>query len=172
MKIVAGLGNPGPEYADTRHNTGYRVVDLVAARNGGASWRERFRGLAARVAIGGEDVWLVKPVTFMNLSGECVSEAARFYKVELRDMLVVTDDMALEVGVLRVRRAGSSGGHNGLESVEEALGTDVYPRLRIGIGPSPEPSERSVMEEAELRAAEAVEVWATSGVEECMNGFN
>ena len=184
MKIVAGLGNPGAEYAATRHNVGYRVLDIVAARTGAAPWRTRFKGLAAKAALGGAEVWLLKPTTFMNASGESVAEAVRFYKVAPEDLLVVADDMGLEPGALRVRRGGSSGGHKGLQSVEEMLGTSEYPRLRVGIGPSPEtdatgyvlgrfrPSELAAAAEAELRAADAVETWVLNGVERCMNDFN
>lgn len=185
MKIVVGIGNPGEEYAGTRHNVGFDVVDRVAARNRVAL--ERDRRLDARVArtqIGGRDVVLVEPLSYVNLSGQAVARVARERGVEPRDVLVVADDYNLPLGALRLREQGSAGGHNGLRSVIACLGTDVFPRLRVGIGDAPpagavdfvlsrfRPSERPVIEEGIERATDCVETWAAQGPAAAMNRFN
>jgi peptidyl-tRNA hydrolase, PTH1 family len=194
MKLVVGLGNPGAEYRETRHNVGFQVVDELARRWGLDQWREAYQGLTARATRAGEPVWLLKPLTFMNLSGRAVAGLAGFYKIDPADVLVVTDDVALPVGRLRARRGGSAGGHNGLKSVEQALATQAYPRLRLGVGRGditahdgqrvgrPEmvnhvlgrfrPDERETMTAAILRAADASEVFVTEGIERVMNVFN
>lgn len=194
MKLVVGLGNPGPEYRETRHNVGFRVVDELARRWGLDGWRESFDALTARTVRGGEPVMLAKPVTFMNLSGRAVAGLAGFYKLEPADVLVVTDDVALPLGRLRSRREGSDGGHNGLKSVAQALGTQAYPRLRIGVGrgdiQAPDgrvlgrpdtadhvlgrfrPDERDSVEAAILRAADASEMFIAEDIERVMNAFN
>ncbi len=194
MKLVVGLGNPGPEYRETRHNVGFMVVDELARRWGVDQWRESFSALAARAAHGGEPVMLAKPLTYMNLSGRAVAGLAGFYKIDPADVLVVTDDAALPLGRLRARREGSDGGHNGLKSVAQSLGTQAYPRLRIGVGrgdiQAPDgrvlgrpdmadhvlgrfrPEERDVMAAAVLRAADASEMFLSDGIERVMNVFN
>jgi len=184
MKVVVGLGNPGPRYAGTRHNVGFDVIDYLAKTPACSGYRERFEALVAEVKEGEEAVLLVKPLTFMNLSGRAVRAVLDFYKLPVEQVLVVCDDFNLPLGKLRVRAKGSHGGQNGLRSIQEQLGTDAYARLRIGVGqPAPgdavdfvlsrfRPAERVAAEDAVATAAQAVLVWVRSGVEACMNRFN
>jgi peptidyl-tRNA hydrolase, PTH1 family len=185
MKVVVGLGNPGPKYHGTRHNIGYAVIDYLAAGPGVSSFRSRFQSLVADLREGDEQVLLVKPETFMNLSGRAVRQVVDFYKVEIQDLLVVCDDIALPVGKLRVRAKGSDGGQKGLRSIEEQLGTPEYGRLRIGIGEPGEhvdaadyvlsrfsPGERSVIEDAIAAAGQGVLLWVRQGIDVCMNRVN
>lgn len=185
MKLLVGLGNPGPQYRDTRHNAGFMVADALAARWGVDQWREQHRALTASVRVGAEAVLLAKPMTFMNLSGEAVTGLARFYRVEPADVLVIVDEVALPLGRLRARPEGSAGGHNGLKSVIQHLGTTAFPRLRVGVGRGDarrdladhvlgrfEPSERAEVEAAVLRAAEAAETFVSDGIGRVMNAFN
>src|SRR5213080_1630499 len=179
MKIVVGLGNPGSRYAGTRHNVGFDVIDLLAQNAGG--FRGRFQAQVAELHDGGETLLLVKPETFMNLSGRSVRQALDFHKVEATDLLVVCDDFNLPLGKLRVRARGTHGGHNGLRDIQAHLGTTEYSRLRLGVGAPEEkdavdhvlgrfrPGERDVIEEAIREAAQAVVVWVREGVEKCMN---
>lgn len=185
MKVVVGLGNPGPKYAGTRHNVGYAVVDYLAAGPGVSSFRGRFQSQVAEMSEGGEPVLLVKPETFMNLSGRAVRRILDFYKLEVRDFLIVCDDIALPVGKLRVRAKGSDGGQKGLRSIQEQLGTAEYARLRIGVGSPGEyvdaadyvlsrfaPGERPVIEDAIAAAAQGVLLWVRQGIDVCMNRVN
>ncbi len=185
MKLIAGLGNPGPEYRETRHNIGFLVADELARRWGVDSWREHSGALAAKARVEGEAVLLVKPLTFMNLSGQAVAALAGFYKVEPADVLVVADDVALPLGRLRARRDGGAGGHNGLKSLIEQLGTQAFPRLRVGVGRGDqrrdladhvlgrfEAGERDTVSAAVLRAADAAETFLRDGIERVMNAFN
>jgi PTH1 family peptidyl-tRNA hydrolase len=189
MKLVVGLGNPGPGYRGTRHNVGFEVIDELARRRHIEAWREAFDALTAKTLLGVEPVLLAKPVTFMNLSGRAVAGLAGFYKIDPADVLVVTDDVALPLGRLRARSGGSDGGHNGLKSIAEQLGTQAYPRLRIGVGRGEgsegqrrelvdhvlgrfEADERDQMAAAVLRAADASELFVTEGIERVMNVFN
>ncbi len=135
--LLVGLGNPGKEYENTRHNAGFLSVDYIAEKKGVRIDRVKFKALTATVEIGGVGVLLMKPQTFMNLSGEAVGEAARFYKLAPENVIVISDDTTLDVGRLRVRRSGSAGGHNGLKSINEHLGTDAYPRIKVGVGQKP-----------------------------------
>jgi PTH1 family peptidyl-tRNA hydrolase len=183
VKLVVGLGNPGPKYRDTRHNVGFWVVDAVAARwDIGHVWRQQDEALVAKQAGGPA---LIKPLTFMNLSGFAVSRLRQFYHVEAADMLVVVDEIALPLGRLRARRGGSAGGHNGLKSIIEQLGTQDFPRLRVGVGRGDtrrdladhvlskfDADEREVIEAAVLRAADAAEMFISDGIERVMNTFN
>jgi PTH1 family peptidyl-tRNA hydrolase len=184
MLAVLGLGNPGEEYAATRHNVGFRVLDLVARRCGTEFSRRRFNSLMAETddAEGGR-LLLCKPQTYMNCSGQAAGQLAAFYKLPPRSLLVVCDDFNLELGRLRARTGGSSGGHNGLESVIQCLGTGDFPRLRLGIGAAPggtvdyvlgrfERGEEAAVEQMVGRAADAVRTWATDGIEACMNRHN
>ena len=180
FRLIVGLGNPGGEYAETRHNVGFMVLDRLAAR-AGASFKaeKKWQAVVANVPTG----WLCKPQTYMNLSGESVSALGHFYKIEPSQVLVVFDDMALPLGRLRLREKGSHGGHNGLRSVIAHLGTDVIPRLRIGIGgPAGEatghvlgrfsPAEKPLLEDALTRAVEAVEFTQSHGFPAAMNRYN
>jgi PTH1 family peptidyl-tRNA hydrolase len=133
MKMVVGLGNPGPRYAETRHNVGFLVVDQLADRHAVARPRRKFQSLLGEARVGGETVWLLQPQTYMNLSGEAVAAAIRFYQLDLADLLVIGDDLSLPLGRLRFRRKGSDGGHKGLRSIIASLGTDEFARLRLGI---------------------------------------
>ncbi len=137
--IVAGLGNPGKEYENTRHNAGFLAIDRIAERCGARIDRARFKALTATVKIGGKGVLLVKPQTYMNLSGDAVGEAARFYKIPADRIIVISDDLNLDVGRLRVRKSGSAGGQKGLNDIIEKLGTEDIPRIRIGVGKKPHP---------------------------------
>src|SRR5262245_27978125 len=184
MKLVVGLGNPGPKYAGTRHNVGFDVVDYLAAGPSCSAFREKFEAFVAELKEGDETILLMKPLTFMNLSGRAVRAILDFYKLPVEQLLVVCDDFNLPLGKLRVRAKGSHGGQNGLRSVQEQLGTDAYARLRIGVGqPAPgdavdfvlskfRPGERKEAEETVASAAQAVLVWVRSGTEACMNRFN
>jgi PTH1 family peptidyl-tRNA hydrolase len=185
--LIAGLGNPGPEYAATRHNIGFAVVDRLAAR-----WRaalrleKKFQARLARVKWAGKNVILCQPQTFMNASGEAVGALARFYRLPAGRTLIVVDDADLPLGQLRLRPEGSSGGHHGLESVERQLGTREYPRLRVGIGRRSAQdreitdhvlgafaqAERQAMTEVLDRAGQQVECWLAHGIEKAMNEFN
>ncbi len=187
MKIVVGLGNPGRDYVGTRHNVGFAVADRLAAAHTDGAWRQSGLALQARWRRGaaGEDVLVVKPLTFMNLSGEAVGEVIRFYKVPVGDVLIVCDDVNLPLGRLRARASGSEGGHNGLKSIAQHLGTIEYPRLRIGVGRGDarrdladhvlarfEPEETELAAEAVARATEAVGLWIAEGLVRMMNSFN
>lgn len=183
MKLVVGLGNPGSRYHGTRHNVGFAVTDYLATGVGVGPWRKRFQAQVAECPDGAETLLLIKPETFMNLSGNSVRQAIDFYKLSAAELLVVCDDIALPLGKLRVRAAGSHGGHNGLRDIEAHLGTSDYARLRIGVGaPDDEavghvlgrfrPSEQPVIEDAIARAAAAVLVWSREGVASCMNKYN
>jgi PTH1 family peptidyl-tRNA hydrolase len=185
VKLIVGLGNPGARYHDTRHNVGFRVADELARREGVEQWREQHQALVARLRIGAEAVLVAKPMTFMNLSGDAVAALAGFYKVPPADVLVVLDEVALPLGRLRAGRRGSAGGHNGLKSVIDRLGSTEVPRLRIGVGRGDErwdladhvlgafqPEEREAVEAAVLRAADASETFVTDGIERAMSAFN
>ncbi len=183
MLAVLGLGNPGDEYRATRHNVGFRVLECLAAQCGEQFSRKRFRSMVAEVRLGGEKVILCEPQTYMNKSGDAARAVLDFYKLEPTGMLVVCDDFHLELGRIRARREGSSGGHNGLESVAGQLGTRDFPRLRLGIGEARHDSvdyvlgrfraeEQEVISETIQRSADAVRCWAEEGIAACMNRFN
>jgi PTH1 family peptidyl-tRNA hydrolase len=187
LRLIAGLGNPGADYAATRHNIGFVLVDRLAAR-WQADWgaRKRFNARMARVERAGQNVILCQPQTFMNDSGEAVGALARFYQLPPDGTLVVLDDADLALGQIRMRPEGSSGGHHGLESVERQLGTRAYPRLRLGIGRRAGddreitdyvlgrflPAELKVMNEVLDRACQQVECWLDDGIQAAMNRFN
>lgn len=182
--LIVGLGNPGPQYAQTRHNIGFEVVDCLARRWGVTSFAKKFQGKWAEVSRPEGRVYLLKPETYMNRSGISVGEAAKFYKIESAQIIVVSDDLDLPPGMLRLRPSGGPGGHNGLKSLIEAVG-ELYPRLRIGIGRHPfQPAEdyvlskissteqKAIFDEAIQKSAEAVESILKQGVEKTMNTFN
>ncbi len=135
--LVVGLGNPGAQYTHTRHNAGFLAVDALATKYGSRVDRAKFKALVGEATIAGKRVLLMKPQTFMNLSGDAVGEAARFYKLPAERVILLSDDISLEVGRLRVRRKGSAGGHNGLKSVQAHLGSEEYPRIKLGVGQKP-----------------------------------
>ncbi|NLH16519.1 MAG: aminoacyl-tRNA hydrolase [Phycisphaerae bacterium] len=183
-RIVAGLGNPGTGYAGTRHNVGFETVDRLAEQFGVEIRRKKFGGLVGEGIFDNRKVVLLKPQEFMNCSGRAVSAALQFYKLGPSELLVITDDLALEPGVIRLRAKGSSGGHNGLSDIIAALGRDDFARLRIGIGGCPSatakdyvlsrPSgpERQRIEAAMEQAVQAVLCWIHSGIETAMNRYN
>ncbi len=184
MKIIVGLGNPGAKYAGTRHNVGFDVIDYLAADPGCTATRAKFQSLVAELKVGSEPVLLVKPQTFMNLSGRAVREIFDFYKLTAADVLAVSDDFNLPLGKLRLRGQGSHGGQNGLRNLQECLGTDAYPRLRIGVGqPSSgeavdfvlsrfKPGERAAAEDAVAKAGQAALLWVREGLDVGMNRTN
>jgi len=181
FRLVAGLGNPGREYAGTRHNVGFLVADELARRSACQfSFHSKWNSLVA--TCGGRA--LMKPQTFMNLSGEAIAGYTRFFKLQREEVLIVLDDASLPLGVLRLRKAGTSGGHNGLESILVHLGTEAVPRLRVGVGAPGDkglydhvlgnfdPAEEPFLQEAVARAADAFEYSNAHGLEAAMNQFN
>jgi PTH1 family peptidyl-tRNA hydrolase len=137
--IIVGLGNPGKEYELTRHNAGFIAIDHLCINHGGECQRAKFKALVGEMKIGGKRVLLMKPQTYMNSSGEAIIEAVNFYKIPPENVIVISDDITLDVGRMRIRKNGSAGGHNGLKSIISHLGTDKFPRLRIGVGQKPTP---------------------------------
>ena len=185
MYVIAGLGNPGRKYEKTRHNVGFEVIDRLAEKYGISVKEKMFQGLVGRGVIEGEKVLLVKPQTFMNLSGECIQPILGYYKVDPEDFVVVYDDISLEPGNIRVRGKGSAGGHNGIKNIILRLGTQDFPRVRIGTGEKPEQmdladyvlghftsEEQKLMDEAYEAGAEAAVTLILEGTEKAMNRFN
>ena len=185
MYIIAGLGNPDGRYENTRHNVGFEVIDILADRIGICVDEKKHRALCGRGVLEGQKVILLKPQTYMNLSGESVRAAADFYKAEPKNIIVVYDDISLEPGQLRIRGKGSAGGHNGIKNIIAHLGTQEFPRVKVGIGENPKgmdladyvlshfsQGERESMREAYKEAAEAVAVMVGQGIDEAMNRFN
>jgi PTH1 family peptidyl-tRNA hydrolase len=185
VKLVVGLGNPGPKYRDTLHNVGFMTMDVLASRHGVAFESAPTDALTARLRGTDGGLLLVKPLTFMNRSGGAVGDLLRFYKIPVDDLIVVVDEVALPAGQLRARSSGSAGGHNGLKSIIGVLGTERFARLRIGVGRgdprrdladhvlSMIPADlRPVIDEAVVRAADAVECFARDGIEKTMQVFN
>ncbi len=184
--LVVGLGNPGREYERTRHNVGFRALDAAAELAGVKVLCARFHALTGQAVLGGQGVLLMKPTTYMNLSGQAVGEAARFYKLPPERVLVISDDVDLPLGRLRIRRGGSAGGHNGLKNVIEHLGADRFPRLRIGVGAKPDPDydmvdwvlgtfhgeDEKTVAEACARAAKAAECLLAEGPDRAMSKYN
>ncbi len=183
-KMLIGLGNPGAEYAQTRHNIGFRVIDLLAGSLKIEINKRKFGGRFGSGDFAEKKVFLLKPALFMNRSGEAVATAAGFYKLKPADLLVITDDMWLEPGKIRIRASGSSGGHNGLADIIEKLGTEDFPRLRVGIGQSdknnsvnyvlgaPDEEQRPLIEQGIEAARDAAICWLEYGIERAMNKFN
>ena len=184
--LLVCLGNPGDKYENTRHNVGFMVADEVADRQSKPIQRLKFKALTNVLTISGEKVLVMKPITYMNLSGEAVGEAARFYKLPPGHVLVISDDVDLPLGKLRLRMGGSAGGHNGLKSIIQHLGADQFPRLKVGVGGKPHPDydmadwvlgklqgeDKKVMDQAVKRAADAVECFLRDGPQKAMNQFN
>lgn len=187
MKLIVGLGNPGSTYDKTRHNAGFMVLDELARRHArSTSAKGRFQALTIETTIADHRVMLIKPITYMNRSGQSFAEAVRFYKLDpATDALVVVDDLALACGRIRLRAEGTSGGHNGLADIERALGSTRYPRLRVGIDPKPAfmvqsdyvlgrftPEQWSLVEPALAQAADACEAFVAKGLAQAMNRYN
>jgi peptidyl-tRNA hydrolase, PTH1 family len=184
IKLVVGLGNPGSKYQGTRHNIGFELVDRLAQGGSQANFSGKFEGQLAEIEIDYRRVLLLKPETFMNLSGRSVGQAVRFFKLPVTELLVVCDDLSLPVGKLRLRSGGSDGGQKGLRDIAAHLATDQYPRLRIGIGDNEgvdaadyvlsrfKSSERNAIQDALIVGSQAVAVWVTQGIDAAMNRFN
>lgn len=183
MRVIVGLGNPGSRYAGTRHNVGFDVIDLLAQSPRAGRFRSQFQAAVSEVLEEGDKLLLVKPETYMNLSGHCVRQLVDFYQLPLEHLLVIADDVNLPLGKLRVRARGSHGGHNGLRDIQQHLGTPEYARVRVGVGGPKQDlvdhvlgrfsaSEQAVMADVIPLAAQAVVVWVARGIEPCMNQFN
>lgn len=184
--LLVCLGNPGKEYENTRHNVGFMVADELGERQHAPIQKLKFKALTNVFTIGGEKVLVMKPVTYVNLSGEAVRQAVDFYKLPPDHVLVVSDDIALAVGRLRIRKSGSAGGHNGLKSIIQHLGSDQFLRLRVGVGEKPHPdydladwvlgkfqeADKKTINAAVKRAADAVECIIAEGCDRAMNKFN
>ena len=184
--LIVGLGNPGDKYENTRHNVGFMTVDILAERLRIPVQKLKYKALTNTAELGGQKVLLMKPVTYMNLSGEAVRQAADFYKIHPERVLVISDDVSLPVGKLRIRAGGSAGGHNGLKNIIAQLGSDRFPRVKIGVGEKPHPDyemadwvlskftgeDKKAIDAAILRAADAVECLLKEGPDRAMNRFN
>ena len=185
MKLIVGLGNPGSQYAKTRHNVGFQCLDYLAGQHNLSFDKRSMKAVWGKGTLAGQEVALAKPQTFMNLSGQSVGEIVRFYKLDPKqDLLIISDDLDLAIGRMRIRPNGSSGGQNGLKNIFELLGTTDIPRLRIGIGRGQEANARDrvlndfsreevpVIQEIFKRTDAAVQVWLTDGIQKAMNVFN
>ena len=185
MKIIAGLGNPGPGYRNTRHNLGFLLLDELARRLNASFDREKHQGLLAQARHGNEKLLLVKPQTFMNRSGDCVANVCRNAIFDPADLLVVVDDINIPLGRIRFRAGGSAGGHNGLKSIIERTGSPEFHRMRMGVGDDRksrdladhvlstfQPDERPAVEAMLERGVDAVLAWLDGGIERAMNGYN
>ena len=184
--LLVGLGNPGDKYDNTRHNVGFAAIDQLAEELRVPVQKLKYRALTQSVELGGAKVLLMKPITYMNLSGEAVGEATRFFKIPADHVLVLSDDVSLPVGKLRVRRSGSAGGHNGLKNIIQHLGTDQFPRIKIGVGQKPHPDydmadwvlgkfageDLKAISQAIQRAGKAAECYIARGPDQAMNQFN
>ena len=184
--LVVFLGNPGPKYECTRHNAGFMTADAVEKKFGISIKRSRFKSLTAEYPIGGEKVLFMKPQTYMNLSGEAVRQAADFYKIPSSNIIVVSDETALPIGKIRIKKSGSAGGHNGLKNIISCLGTEDFPRIRLGVGAAPSKDYDmkdwvlSVFRNQDLeemlisssKAADAVESYILNGADKTMNLYN
>ncbi len=186
MYIIVGLGNPGKQYENTRHNIGWQVLDALADKHGIRILESKFKGLIGKGMIEGEKVILVKPLTYMNLSGECVGEAVRFFKIDERtELIVIADDISLDVGFIRMRKKGSAGGHNGLKNIIAHLGHEEFIRMKIGVGDKPAgydladyvlghfgKAEEAALAECKKNAVLAIETIFREGIEKSMNCYN
>lgn len=186
MYIIAGLGNPGRDYVNTRHNTGFEAIDAIASKFNININKEKFKALYGDGSIAGEKVILLKPQTYMNLSGESIRDFVHWYKIEPENVIVIYDDISLPVGKMRIRPKGSAGGHNGMKSIIYQLNTDIFPRIKIGVG-SPEnkdydladyvlgkftKEETEVLIKTVINASEAVETIIKNGTERAMAKYN
>lgn len=186
MYLIVGLGNPGREYENTRHNAGYMVVDALAEKCGMDVLEKKHKALIGKGIVAGQKCVLMKPLTYMNLSGESVIDACHYYKIDpTMELIVISDDISLDVGKLRIRKKGSAGGHNGLKNIIAHFGNDTFMRLKVGVGNKPPrmdladyvlghftEDERELMREAAKRGAQAIEAILTEGPDKAMNLFN
>jgi len=186
MYIIVGLGNPGKDYDHTRHNIGFQVIDYLADQTGISVTEKKHKALVGKGIIGGEKVILAKPQTYMNLSGESVRELIDYYKIDWEEeLIVISDDISLDVGGIRVRKKGSAGGHNGLKNIIQHLGADGFTRIKMGVGEKPKgydladyvlghfsAEEKAVMAESVKKASEAIQTIFTDGVDMAMNRYN
>lgn len=186
MYIIVGLGNPGKEYQNTRHNIGFQVIDAIAEKNHITVKEKKHKALIGKGMVAGQKAVLVKPQTYMNLSGESVRDVIDFYKVDERtELIVISDDISLDVGQIRIRKKGSAGGHNGLKNIILHLGHDQFQRIKMGVGEKPQgydladyvlghfaKEEQKVLEDSIERAAKAVELMMTEGADAAMNRYN
>ncbi len=184
MKLIVGLGNPGAEYENSRHNVGFAAIDMIARRWAIDVQQNKHKALFGKGLFQQEKVMLMKPLTYMNRSGSSVSDAMSFYKIETENLLVIVDDLHLNLGQLRLRNQGTAGGHNGLKDIISWLGTNKYSRLRVGIENSPfgnqvghvlgnfNAEENDIMQKAYNKVADAAECWLSQGVQAAMNLYN
>jgi len=186
MYIIVGLGNPGKEYANTRHNIGFDVIDMLAEQEGISVLEKKHKAVIGKGYVAGQKCVLVKPHTYMNLSGESVRDVIDYYKVdETTELIVISDDISLDVGQIRIRKKGSAGGHNGLKNIIAHLGHDTFCRVKMGVGKKPKgydladyvlghfaKQEREIMDEAAKKAADAIRMLITDGADATMNAFN
>lgn len=186
MYIIAGLGNPGKQYEGTRHNIGFQVIDELADKHGIKVLENKFKGLIGKGMINGEKVILVKPLTYMNLSGECIGEIVNYFKIdETSELIVVADDISLDVGFIRMRKKGSAGGHNGLKNIIAHLGHENFIRMKMGVGDKPvgydladyvlghfNKEENEILAKSKKDAVLAIETIITDGIDKSMNLYN
>lgn len=186
MYIIAGLGNPGKQYEGTRHNIGWQVIDALADKHGIRVLENKFKGLIGKGMINGEKVILVKPLTYMNLSGECIGEIVNYFKIdETCELVVIADDISLDVGFIRMRKKGSAGGHNGLKSIIAHLGHENFARMKMGVGDKPagydladyvlghfNKEENEILAESKKNAVLAIETIISDGIDKAMNLYN
>jgi len=185
MKLIVGLGNPGPEYDRTRHNMGFKVIDKLSAKYSIEVNHSKFKGMYGTGLINGEKIILFKPYTYMNLSGEAVEQIAAFYKVDLEDLIVIYDDIDIAPGLIRIRKSGSAGSHNGMKSVTQMMGSTAFPRVRVGTGKPDnkdhlieyvigaiDEDEKPLLEEGIQKAADAVSMIIEENIDLAMNRFN
>lgn len=186
MFIIAGLGNPGRQYEGTRHNIGWQVIDELAEKYNIKITESKFKGLIGKGIIGSEKVILVKPLTYMNLSGECIGEVVNFYKIdETSELIIVADDISLDVGYIRMRKKGSAGGHNGLKNIIACLGHEEFMRIKMGVGDKPagydladyvlghfNKEEEKIIAESRKTAVLAIETIMSDGIDKAMNLYN
>lgn len=186
MYIIVGLGNPGREYQNTRHNIGFQVIDAIAEKNNISVKEKKYKALIGKGVVAGQKVLLVKPQTYMNLSGESVREVIDYYKIdEKEELIVISDDISLDVGQIRIRKKGSAGGHNGLKNIILHLGHDQFERIKMGVGEKPQgydladyvlghftQMEQEILQDSIARVVQAVETIMTDGVDQAMNRYN
>ena len=186
MYIIVGLGNPGREYQNTRHNIGFQVIDAIAEKNNISVKEKKYKALIGKGVVAGQKVLLVKPRTYMNLSGESVREVIDYYKIdEKEELIVISDDISMDVGQIRIRKKGSAGGHNGLKNIILHLGHDQFERIKMGVGEKPQgydladyvlghftQMEQEILQDSIARASQAVETIMTEGVDQAMNRYN